>query len=121
MSRRCLVVMVGQENIPLEGPKRILEADQRRLPIVNDLEVVYDPKKVLVPPSFIISPKRPSGVVNLRLVVEHSGYEYDGDDVIGPGFAPLCTQSWQERMDDLFVIPLSIIPELPEFFANLDE
>lgn len=112
---------MSEEDIPLESPKGILEADQGRLPIVNDFEIGYDPIKIFVPLSFVISPKRSRGVVDLGLVIKHSRHKNYRDDMVGPGFPPFCAQGRQERMYDLFVIPFTIIRELPKLFTNLDK
>ena len=54
------MVVMGEENIPLEGPERVLQGDKSRFPVVYNFQVCDDLEEILIPLAiFVLSHERP--------------------------------------------------------------
>ena len=82
------MIVVGEQDVALKVPERVLQANKRGLPLLYDLKVSDNFEEVLVPIPIFVPPQRPSCIVDLRLVIEDARNQNDGDSVIRPSLAP---------------------------------
>ena len=115
------MIMMRQEDIALKIPERILQADERRLPVIDDFQVDDDLVEVLIPLTILILPQGSFSVADLGGIVKDTRYQYDGHCVIRPCLSPSGEEFREKRVDNLLVITFSVARKLPQFTTDLDE
>ena len=84
------MVVVCQQDVPLECPEAILQSDERRFPVYTNLEIRDDLEEIFVPDPIVVPSEGACGIPDLARIVVYTGDENNSDDMCRTTVAPSC-------------------------------
>ena len=82
------MVMMSEQNIPLEVPERVFQANQSWLPLLHNLQVGNDLVKILVPFASLVLAQGSCSIFQVSFIIINPRNEDYGNCMIGSGLAP---------------------------------